>query len=481
MKEAVCKKASTILLALLLFLLSLSPIINAQNRDKNKFDDQNLTTDYGGSLYYDLIIITPEEFEVALEPLVQHKFEVGITTKIVTLDEIYSDEDNLGRDEAEKIKYFIKFAIEEWQTEYVLLVGGKKGQFNTWYLPIRYVNMDNDYESCYISDLYFADIYDSEGNFSSWDSDGDSIFGEWYFEEVAEDKNIDLYPDVAVGRLPCRNKFEVKIVTKKIIDYERYTYGQSWFYNLAIFAGDTMPSLRLLIEDPSYEGEEYGNIVIDNMPDFDPDPHYTSDGTFNGLLDVVKAFNKGCGFAYFAGHGSPQLWGTYKPEDENQLIVGLTVQSVPLLSNIRKLPICVLSGCHCCQFDVSIFKIFQRIPRQRMEATFECLGWKLTRKAGGGSIATIGCTGLGYIKEDKQSFEGGGNELEVEFFKQHGTEKVKVLGDAWENAISWYIDTYPVDWNTQSVSDSWIDAQVVESWVLFGDPSLRIGGYKDSY
>ena len=101
----------------------------------------------------------------------------------------------------------------------------------------------------------------------------------------------------------------------------------------------------------------------------------------------------------------------------------------------------------------------------------------MTRKIGGGSVATIGCIALGYTKEDKVLFKGGINELEVQFFKQYGQNNVEVLGDTWAAAITWYVNTYPVDWNTQAVNDSWIDAQVVESWVLFGDPSLRIGGY----
>ena len=101
----------------------------------------------------------------------------------------------------------------------------------------------------------------------------------------------------------------------------------------------------------------------------------------------------------------------------------------------------------------------------------------MTRKIGGGSIATIGCTALGYTKEDKDSFAGGLNELEVEFFKQYGQNEVEVLGDTWAAAIDWYLDTYPVNWSTVAVSDSWIDTKVVQSWALFGDPSLQIGGY----
>jgi len=104
----------------------------------------------------------------------------------------------------------------------------------------------------------------------------------------------------------------------------------------------------------------------------------------------------------------------------------------------------------------------------------------MTRKIGGGSIATIGITALGFTKEDKESFKGGSCELEVQFFKQYGQNNVDIIGDTWVAAVKWYIDTYKVDWNSELTNDSWIDTQVVQSWALFGDPSLKIGGYPPS-
>ena len=98
----------------------------------------------------------------------------------------------------------------------------------------------------------------------------------------------------------------------------------------------------------------------------------------------------------------------------------------------------------------------------------------MTRKINGGSIATIGCSALGYTKEDKDSFEGGLNWLEVTFFYHYGQNNTHLLGKAWADAITSYLDMYPIEWVAK---DSFIDAKVVQSWVLFGDPSLKIGGY----
>jgi hypothetical protein len=109
----------------------------------------------------------------------------------------------------------------------------------------------------------------------------------------------------------------------------------------------------------------------------------------------------------------------------------------------------------------------------------ECWSWWLTRKIGGGAIATLGCTGLGYGKEDKKHPEedGGGDLLNTLFFKEYGTQHTAILGDVWKNAVSSYLDRYPIDWTQWAFNDTALDAKTVQEWVLLGDPSLKIGGY----
>jgi len=176
---------------------------------------------------HDLLIITPQEFTESLQELVDHKNRFGMKTKLVTLSEVYDNMFWHGRDNAEKIKYFIKESIENWGVEYVLLVGDFR------LMPIRYVhNQDVQQgfnEPVFISELYYADIYNQDGSFSSWDTDNDAVFGEWYDDGVstkAEDQPIDLYPDIAVGRLACRNKVEVEVLVDKIIGQMIYLFVQ---------------------------------------------------------------------------------------------------------------------------------------------------------------------------------------------------------------------------------------------------------------
>lgn len=441
---------------------------------------------------YQLLIITPSDFTDELAPLVTHKNDMGLDTIMVTLDDIDSSpETSEGQDLAEKIKYYIKYSIETYDCSFVLLVGGRIGQSNNWYLPVRYVSMDNGWETHYISDLYYGDIYDSEGHFSSWNTNDDDRFSQWIEGDQPIDANIDLYPDIAVGRLPCRSEKQVTDVVDKIISYEQNTYQQSWFSTILAIAGDTY----LEIDNDKwvgYEGEYYANLAIDHMTGFTPTRLFLSDGSLTGSSDVINAINQGFGFVYFVGHGNPRTWGNHPPND-HEFVDGLQNNEMGKLNNDPKYPVCIVSGCHNCQFDVHLLNLLEGFLEDgfgffstsggkvwRFEWVPECWGWKMTREADGGSIVTYGATALGHTKEDKSSFAGGINELEVEMFRQYGVEGVVHAGDLLKNAIIWYLDTYPVDWSAtdqQTLLDTWVDVQVAQSYVLLGDPSLRIGGY----
>ncbi|UCF13446.1 MAG: hypothetical protein JSW06_04100 [Thermoplasmatales archaeon] len=179
------------------------------------------TSPFPTNSIYDLVIITPKTFSDDLQKLVDHKNNHNVPTTLKITGDIYKEYS--GVDRPEQIKYFIKYAKETWNITYVLLVGGLKSLLwgnprddknqgtKDWHLPVRYSNLKENeeiYDPGFISDLYYADIYDGEGNFSNWDSNEDGIFAKW--SGLGDDKDtINFYPDVYVGRLACRNNFEV--------------------------------------------------------------------------------------------------------------------------------------------------------------------------------------------------------------------------------------------------------------------------------
>lgn len=428
---------------------------------------------------YDMVIIAPSAFTDAIQPLITHKNSLGLPTFLKTTEEIYMEYP--GVDNPEQIKYFIKDAIETFGIQYVLLIGGRIGGVfeGKWLVPVRYSLVDDTAESSFISDLYFADIYNETGKFTTWDTNGNGIIGEW---KGSKKDIVGLLPDVYLGRLPCMNAREVQIAVDKIITYET-TQKDAWFNDMVVVGGDSAPG------DQFYEGEEENQQALLYMEEFTGIKCWTSDQSFTGPEDVINAISQGCGFLFFDGHANPASWSTHPPGDEENWINGLTVFDMSKLSNKDKLPICVVGGCHIAQFDVSpcnilrdliqfgVLSYFFQPPYQfyHMEWVPKCWSWQLASMKQGGSIATCGYTGLDWfavgdenndtIPDCTQQYSGFMN---THFFKNYGINHLTFLGQIHTQTIIDYITTHPP-------MKFELDCKTAQEFVLLGDPSLRLG------
>jgi len=415
---------------------------------------------------YDMVIIAPNKFSGNIQPLIDHKNSVGIQTFLKTTEEIYNEFE--GRDEAEQIKYFIKDAIETYNIDFVLLIGGRKGQRPSFYIPGRYCILDDGFVNFpYLSDLYYADIYKNEDEFEDWDSNGDDIFAEW-----GED-DLDLEPDVYVGRLPCRYLFEVKIIVDKIIEYETTSSGEEWFNRFVVLGGDTNPG----VGDPfPYEGEAVCDYVSDMMDGFDITKLYLSDGSLTGHTELLDAINQGCGFVLYEGHGLQNRIETFNPNGDSVEL--FNNKYIPLLRNKGQYPICVFGCCVTAKFDVTLLNIFNSDRFGNSDCTPEEIGWRLVRKPNGGSIAHIGATSVvwGYTGDlddngIPDSVENGLlGWLNSEFFRLYIEEGYQYLGELHWETIRNYCNTF-------SVHSNHLDCKHVQQITLIGDPSLKVGGY----
>jgi len=445
---------------------------------------------------YDLVIIAPRRFSYRLKPLVEHKNKMGLNTTLKTTESIYREAltgkyISRGVDKAEKIKLFIHWAKENWDIDYVLLVGGKKQQSLRWHLPVRYSNVEDldpwaSYqEAYYLTDLYFADIYKGDGEFDNWDSNGNGVFAEWKQESTDPEDVIDLYPDVYIGRLACRNKIEVYRLVKKIINYETTTYNKSWFNNMVVVGGDTFPNSKNF-----YEGEEVTNLSATYMENigFNVTRLWESDGSFNNSDDIAREINKGCGFLFLDGHGSPITWDTHRANSNYSTWVDdFLTSEIDLLENYDKLPICIVDACHNSQFDTGLTNMLTGILKNGFRDYFDwsprndCFGklrwiprtwsWKMTSVKDRGSIATIGNTGLGYGEPNGI----GGSALFcdaffAEYVNTYDKEKNLTIGRIYTQALELGILYFHITRNK-------LDRKCAEEFHLLGDPSLMIGGY----
>jgi hypothetical protein len=419
------------------------------------------------------VILTPSKFSKNLDKLVEHKNSYGISTNLVTLDEIYDGTHFPveGRDDQEKIKYFIKNAIEEWGIEYVLLVGGRvPGIKEKWHFPVRYVHVFWADEGSYISDLYYADIYDGVGDFSSWDTNDNGVYGEWHESQPFVDQ-MDLYPDVMVGRLPCRFKFELNTIVRKIIKYENSRLAK----RIVLSGGDNFDDIQYGGNNEN-EGELVCNKTIEYLPDFEDACVYASQTDITAK-NLRKALGRGSIFIHLHGHGSPVSWTSHKPLNFEEWEDGLSFFNVPFFFN-KEYPIVVIGGCHTSMFNISMTVYSWCGP------CFRGLSDWLIVKIRGGAIATLGYTcfpvatpgesgdldGDGINEPD--CVESGYGYIQLRFFYGYGQKNMQYLGECWNYALTNYTDLFKVPFTQWHI-------HTIHGFVLLGDPSLKIGGYKN--
>jgi hypothetical protein len=422
---------------------------------------------------FDMVIIAPQIFSDAIQILINHKSSVNIKSFLKTTEKIYPE--YKGRDQAEKIKYFIKDSIETNNISYVLLMGGRKGQSYDWFVPVRYAFLDDKFiHTHFISDLYYADIYkNNKTEFENWDPNGNGLFAEWT-EIIKED--LDLKPDVFLGRLPCRNVQQCKDVINKIINYENSNYEKKdWFNRILLIGGDTNPGVG---EPFSYEGEVSSLWIAQYLEGHDIIKLFTSDGTLSESWDTFREINSGCGFIYFGGHGWPYKWATYKPNQKNEQVTALHSLQVPLLKNYNKFPIIVFGGCVSTKFDVTILNILNLHSCHIVDCVPECISWTLLKQKDSGAIGYIGgsSTTYGDVGDNETDGlpdliqHGGISWINSEFFRLYFEEGFCFLGEIHAKTIENYINNY-------AVMEDKIHCKTIEELLLIGDPSLRIGGY----
>ncbi|MCD4700761.1 MAG: T9SS type A sorting domain-containing protein [Candidatus Aegiribacteria sp.] len=227
-----------------------------------------------------MLIVTDASFESAFSDLADRRNDQGILTEIYTMDEIYLSAS--GRDNAEKLRNFV---IDYYTTNGLdfLLLGG-----DTNAVPLRYAyamtceagfHVREDSLPC---DLYFSDL---DG---TWDANGNDIFG-----EVSD--NVDLHPDIFVGRATVENVTEAETFVANIAAYEDCVQDDHLQKILFLAEILWMNPYTNSAESKDYIDEEF-------LPDFlDITKLYQALGNEN-LSTTMAALNEGQNFINHDGH-----------------------------------------------------------------------------------------------------------------------------------------------------------------------------------
>ncbi len=380
--------------------------------------DIKYTIDYSIGNYplndnYKLLIITTPDMKSEFETLASFKNSNGIKTLVMTTDEISSS--YTGVDMPEKIKRAIEDAMEKYGVEYVIL-GGDANK-----IPVRYVSTSiGDVPA----DLYYADIYNGNNEFSTWDANGNGVYGE-------SKDGIDFMPDVYLSRLPAGNAGEASILVDKIIHYNPPP-RRAMFTGNELFPDTELVEGEYLKECISDEISPFPVIKLYETNTYKKDGDATSD-------EIASVINNGVMFANFASHGYPggMVWssGSWEISDLNKLHNGYS------------LPIVFAMACSTNRFDDS-----------------DCIGEEFLLKSNGGAIAYVGSSRVAYVYLGETISKSLSGYLDLAFFKAY-YDGATSIGEMFTMAKEDYI--------IHSMMSS-TDRLTMEEFNMLGDPSISL-------
>ena len=336
------------------------------------------------------VIITSNTLESCFQPLLDWKLKKGLSATLVTTTWIYSE--YTGVDGSEQIRNFIKDAYQNWGTLWVLLGGDiNKVPYRTAFaFDCETTNYDDNWIPC---DLYFSDL---DGD---WNANGNDIYGE-------VDDNIDMYPDVFVGRATVNNIDEADAFVDKILTYEKEPSGD---YQL-----DMLFLAMILWWDP-YTDAGLAKNHIDDMyvPDrFDPITKlYQSIGNLNHE-NAINSLNEG---QILVNHDGHAWWSVMSIGNGS-----LTRSDMDALTNGPDYSILFTIGCWPAAFD------------------YDCIAEHFITNPNGGGVAFVGNSRYGWGSPGNPLY-GYSDRFDLEFYHQIFGNNIYQIGNTLSATKSTFV------------------------------------------
>lgn len=395
-------------------------VSNPSALPKVDYSKMNKSTKEEGCEYL-IVVPNNEEFLPWADSIKLFRTEQGITTKVVTLDEV-------GGNDLDGLKDYFNTIYETWNPvpSGVLLMADYGSNDNT----ITSKSYPHPYSGTYITDNYYADY---TGN--------------------------DL-PDFVFARMTGRDYAEMETMVTKFLKYERTPPTDADFYNSPITAlgWQTERWFQICSETVGgYMRETLGkdpvriNAVYDGNPSSDPwstatntsqvTSYFGPDGlgyltatpsemggwSGGSATDVVNAINDGAFILQHRDHGMESGWG--EP--------GFTSSYVDQLDNVDKIGHIFSINCLTGRFDM----------------TGECFTEKIHRYTNGGALSLTAASQVSYSFVNDAYVWGVFDNMWSDFMPDYGGTEVeeREFRPAFGNAAGKYFLSY-TNWpyNTDS-------------------------------
>jgi Peptidase family C25/FG-GAP-like repeat len=310
------------------------------------------TTD-GSAVEY--VIVTSQALAAEFQDLANWKTQKGAQAVVRTVEWIDQTYPN-GVDRAERIRFFIRDAYQNWGTLFVLLGG------DTDIVPPRYAQMLIFNGERIPSDYYYGCL---EGN---WNGDGDSRFGESLTSGGLGDE-IDLLYDVNVGRAPVSTLAEAQAFVDKTIGYDKTPPIHPRYPASVAFMAE-----RLFDDTHGADIAEQAFAVVPSF--FLRRRLYEESGSYPGSLELTRqaaidSMNHGFGILHHVGHGF-----------RNTMSMGDGAISNPDADNLTNGPRnSVVFAINCSSASID----------------FNSIGERFVKNPNGGSISYLGTSRVSFV------------------------------------------------------------------------------------
>ncbi len=339
------------------------------------------------------VIVTNQTMSPQFQRLADWKTQSGHPAVVRTIEWIRQNYPG-GADDGEKIRKFLQDAYARWGTKWVLLGG------DTDVIPVRY-----GYTSFYGGNYIATDLYYSclDG---TWNADGDSIYGEGYFSSDDPGDNVDLMPDVYVGRAPTVSLLDAQHFVDRVFQYSRTPVGDYetnlLMFGEVLFPQDWTPGAYItldgasLIEEvlPTFNGHPEFHIA--RLYENYTEPSYTPGALPENKQAVIDSMNRGYGIVVHVGHGYRNTMSVGSGTLDNTNASGLT--------NGNRLFNLYAIDCTSNAID------------------FPCIGEAFMTASNGGAVSNIGSTNF--------DFPTAGRVYQDEYFNLLVTDSTTAIGEA---------------------------------------------------
>lgn len=241
----------------------------------------------------------------------------------------------------------------------------------------------------------------------------DTFYMEASSDDSLADFNNDGVPEISVGRLPARTVAEANLIVSKIVN----------------FSPANVPQSALMVADKpiDYDFEYFSEQLIPLLPGtLSVQRVYRAQQPSDAVTrtEIINKFNSGQVLVNYSGHGNIDIWGGSI----------FTSNDALALTNGNRLSFAVVMDCLNGFFA---------------DPTLECLAESLLKAPNGGAVASFASSGLTIA--DPQHAMG------KKMFQLLYSGPSIAIGDA----------------SRQSKSGT-NDLDVRRTWILFGDPTLKI-------